>query len=158
MSQCFSKNLEAQKLESSKKLNEASKKQCEPCKKLINEPTYEYQYYWRRIRRNIQEMIKFIENKFFLEANCKRNHNLEFLANQHKWSVLNDLDELREKDGYEKWRLSENANLSNLVQTRLHHLQNPPDCQKARKLVCRLRNCGFGCQIHHLVGNKFELF
>lgn len=31
-------------------------------------------------------------------------------------------------------------------------LQNPPDCSKARKLVCNInKGCGFGCQLHHVV-------
>lgn len=30
--------------------------------------------------------------------------------------------------------------------------QNPSDCSKAKKLICNLnKNCGFGCQIHHVV-------
>uniref|UniRef100_A0A383W6Q5 GT23 domain-containing protein n=1 Tax=Tetradesmus obliquus TaxID=3088 RepID=A0A383W6Q5_TETOB len=34
----------------------------------------------------------------------------------------------------------------------LHDLQHPPDCSTARKLLCNLnKNCGFGCQIHHVV-------
>lgn len=29
-------------------------------------------------------------------------------------------------------------------------LQNPKDCQSAKKLLCNLnKGCGFGCQIHH---------
>ena len=40
--------------------------------------------------------------------------------------------------------------LSDLMQRRLHHLQNPSDCASARKLVCSLsKACGFGCQMHH---------
>ncbi len=65
----------------------------------------------------------------------------------------NDLEELREEDGYSEWRRAEHERLTDLVQRRLHHLQNPPDCSKARKLVCDIRHCGFGCQLHHLVGN-----
>lgn len=31
-------------------------------------------------------------------------------------------------------------------------LQNPPDCSKARKLVCNInKGCGYGCQLHHVV-------
>lgn len=30
--------------------------------------------------------------------------------------------------------------------------QNPPDCSKARKLVCNInKGCGYGCQLHHVV-------
>lgn len=38
------------------------------------------------------------------------------------------------------------------MQSVISRLQNPQDCENARKLVCRLnKGCGFGCQIHHLV-------
>ena len=41
-------------------------------------------------------------------------------------------------------------NLNDLMQRRLHHLQNPKDCSSARKLVCSLdQKCGFGCNMHH---------
>ncbi|CAG0899213.1 unnamed protein product [Cyprideis torosa] len=41
--------------------------------------------------------------------------------------------------------------LGQLVQTRIEALQNPNDCESARKLVCDLTKiCGFGCQVHHL--------
>ena len=73
---------------------------------------------------------------------------------------------------HDKWRASEAHALSNVVQKRLHFLQNPKDCSKARKLICNLnkvkihlkgpvptfdsysysydcQSCGYGCQIHH---------
>lgn len=36
------------------------------------------------------------------------------------------------------WREKESNDLSNLVQERFKHLQNPPDCKSAKKLVCSL--------------------
>ena len=46
----------------------------------------------------------------------------------------------------------ESRELSDLVQARLHSLQNPPDCESAKKLVCSLnKGCGYGCQIHHAI-------
>ena len=42
--------------------------------------------------------------------------------------------------------------MGDLMQRRLHHLQNPKDCDSARKLVCSLtKPCGFGCQMHHVM-------
>lgn len=62
------------------------------------------------------------------------------------------MNELKKVDGFEEWRSSEAESLSNLVQKRLKYLQNPNDCQNARKLVCRLnKGCGYGCQLHHVV-------
>ena len=55
-------------------------------------------------------------------------------------------------DGHDSWRASESRALSDLVQKRLRALQNPEDCSKAKKLVCKLnKGCGYGCQIHHAV-------
>lgn len=51
-------------------------------------------------------------------------------------------------DGYDEWRKKEAKELSDLVQKRFRYLQNPNDCNKARKLVCSLnKGCGFGCQV-----------
>ena len=61
-----------------------------------------------------------------------------------------DLDTMRKEDGHDGWRRQESASLSELVQARLHTLQNPPSCQEARKLTCNLnKGCGYGCQVHH---------
>ena len=49
------------------------------------------------------------------------------------------------------WKQAAASELAGLLERRLHHLQNPPDCSKAKKLVCNLaKTCGFGCQVHHL--------
>ncbi|KAG7177849.1 Alpha-(1 6)-fucosyltransferase-like 4 [Homarus americanus] len=63
-----------------------------------------------------------------------------------------DLHRLSQLDGLGSWREQEAADLSGLIQNRLHALQHPPDCSKARKLICNLnKGCGYGCQIHHVV-------
>lgn len=53
-------------------------------------------------------------------------------------SLLSDMEKLPLLDGYQKWRQNEAANVSDLIQRRLHYLQNPSDCRKARKLICSL--------------------
>lgn len=53
-------------------------------------------------------------------------------------SLLHDIDQLAEVDGYSTWREKEANDLSNLVQDRFHFLQNPKDCKSAKKLVCSL--------------------
>ena len=66
--------------------------------------------------------------------------------------VLMDLERLAELDGHADWRETEARDLSALVQARLKSLQNPADCDSARKLVCNLnKGCGYGCQIHHAI-------
>jgi Alpha-(1,6)-fucosyltransferase N- and catalytic domains len=52
--------------------------------------------------------------------------------------ILNDLEDLSAMEGHDAWRAAESRSLSDLVQKRLHALQNPADCSKARKLICNL--------------------
>lgn len=52
--------------------------------------------------------------------------------------LLKDVLSLNEKDGYTKWRENEHKSLHSLVQRRLSHLQNPDNCETAKKLVCDL--------------------
>ncbi|XP_075232780.1 alpha-(1,6)-fucosyltransferase 8 isoform X2 [Lycorma delicatula] len=71
---------------------------------------------------------------------------------EHKRSLIKDIESLADSDGHDKWRDKEAAELSDLVQRRIQHLQNPPNCSKARKLLCSLnKGCGYGCQLHHIV-------
>ena len=64
----------------------------------------------------------------------------------HATDVQNIADSLI-SDG---WRENMFANISGLLQRRLHYLQNPKDCASAKKLLCRIsKPCGFGCQMHH---------
>lgn len=54
-----------------------------------------------------------------------------------RW-LLHDMEQLAIADGYVTWREKEANDLENLVQNRFHSLQNPPDCDKAKKIVCNL--------------------
>lgn len=58
--------------------------------------------------------------------------------NHLKRVLLNDVDELSNMEGHNAWRAAESRALSDLVQKRLHYLQNPSDCSKARKLLCNI--------------------
>lgn len=63
-----------------------------------------------------------------------------------------DFNELVTMDGAQKFRDDTAKSLSELIQKRLHQLQNPKDCTTARKLVCSLnKGCGYGCQAHHIL-------
>lgn len=67
---------------------------------------------------------------------------------EHKKSLLIDVDRLTKADGHDEWREKEAKELSDLVQRRFTYLQNPKDCNKAKKLLCNLnKGCGFGCQV-----------
>ena len=49
------------------------------------------------------------------------------------------------------WQKNLSVQLIDVMKKRLDYLQNPFDCDSARKLVCHVaKSCGFGCQIHHV--------
>lgn len=64
--------------------------------------------------------------------------------------LTNDLEKLKYLK--REWQEQEHSQLSNLVQQRIHKLQNPKDCASAKKLICQLnKSCGYGCQAHHVL-------
>ncbi|KAK9503147.1 hypothetical protein O3M35_011775 [Rhynocoris fuscipes] len=124
-------------------------------------PPLEYEKLRRRIQTGIEEMWFFISGQIKLlqrKAEAKSPEVAEYINTilnegvEHKRSLLNDVAKLTEVDGYSAWRLKEAVELSDLVQRRLSHLQNPSNCKEAKKLVCKLnKGCGYGCQLHHAV-------
>ncbi|XP_037293300.1 alpha-(1,6)-fucosyltransferase isoform X1 [Manduca sexta] len=119
-------------------------------------PTEEYENLRRRIHSNTKELWYYVSHelgKLIHEEN--KEEKIQAILDQvadRKRSLISDEEKLPELDGYHEWRQMEAANVSDLVQRRLHYLQNPPDCREARKLICNLnKGCGFGCQLHHIV-------
>ncbi len=52
---------------------------------------------------------------------------------------------------WQYWQKNVSMEMQSLMQKRLDRLQNPKDCDTARKLVCQVgKTCGFGCQMHHV--------
>ena len=125
--------------------------------KLSIEPSREYESYRRRVYRDVQEMWFYVRSK--LESLKKDGNHLDSKVKEvlkelenREQVVLLDLEKMKETDGHDQWRQTEARDLSNLVQARLKHLQNPDDCSTAKKLVCNLnKGCGYGCQIHHAI-------
>lgn len=124
-------------------------------------PSLEYEQLRRRVYSNAQELWNLLHSETAKLAKTARQktpevypqaENFLALAAEHKRSLLNDMAQMRASDGYEFWRYKESKDLSDLVQKRLTYLQNPEDCNSARKLICRLnKGCGYGCQLHHVV-------
>lgn len=109
-------------------------------------PTTEYEQLRRRIGSNILEMYNYVgseltkiwkNNPIVPELGDYVNKVIQ-MTTEHKRSLVNDMEHLKKIDGYEQWRRNEAESLSDLVQRRLKHLQNPKDCSTARKLICRL--------------------
>ncbi|VVC25206.1 Hypothetical protein CINCED_3A022785 [Cinara cedri] len=124
---------------------------------LIN-PSEEYELLRRRIFSNTKELWYYMNselqslNKEVVGDGAKHVGKIKKIVGEHYRSLLKDIANLAEVDGHSSWRIQENKDLSNLIQERLKHLQNPSDCSKARKLVCDLnKGCGYGCQLHHVV-------
>ncbi|KAG0718343.1 Alpha-(1,6)-fucosyltransferase [Chionoecetes opilio] len=123
-------------------------------------PSLEFELTRRQVGKGVQEMwwytcdqLRQLKKK--VEGNSEATAQIEQVLEEgldHSRVIQFDMTRLSKLDGLGTWREQEAADLSSLVQRRLHDLQNPPDCSKARKLVCNLnKGCGYGCQIHHVV-------
>lgn len=108
----------------------------------LKEPSIDYELIRRRIETNIREM------SYFAAAILGNNSKHYFLKN----ILLADMNSLRLSDSFEQWRTKELRALGEIVQNRLHYIQNPSQCSTARKLICEMKNsCGFGCEISRVV-------
>ncbi|KAL7014019.1 hypothetical protein ACKWTF_015702 [Chironomus riparius] len=126
-------------------------------------PSYEYEQLRRRVTTNVGELWNYMgtelskieksmRSEFEMQQSIKQMKNFMELAREHIRSLTTDLNTMKGADGYEAYRHKESKALSDLVQKRLHYLQNPSDCSTARKLVCKInKGCGYGCQLHHIV-------
>nr|CAG4648559.1 EOG090X03KK [Polyphemus pediculus] len=123
-------------------------------------PSKEYEIKRRSIFRGVQEMWYYLNAELLKLKSSGKDQSSpelskavsEILASgvEHQTVLLNDLNDLSNMEGHDRWRATEARALSDLVQRRLHYLQNPSDCSKAKKLLCNLnKSCGYGCQIHH---------
>eukprot|EP00064_Thunnus_orientalis_P019198 superscaffoldBa00004695_g19313 len=112
----------------------------------------------RRVENGVKEFWYFVRSEVKKLANAEPSERqkyadtlLQDLGHQER-SIMTDLYYLSQADGVGEWRVKEAKDLSDLVQNRITYLQNPPDCSKARKLVCNInKGCGYGCQLHHVV-------
>jgi glycoprotein 6-alpha-L-fucosyltransferase len=131
--------------------------------RFVNGPTKEYEMCRRTIQRDLNEMWWFVRGHLEAVTKMKGVSGTDVEARlkdtlvetqAHHKSVVAGLARLAENDGHANWRKKEAKDLEDLVQARLHALQNPSggECDTTRKLVCSLnKGCGFGCQIHHAV-------
>uniref|UniRef100_A0A8C4IFD3 Alpha-(1,6)-fucosyltransferase n=1 Tax=Dicentrarchus labrax TaxID=13489 RepID=A0A8C4IFD3_DICLA len=112
----------------------------------------------RRVENGVKEFWYFVRSEVkklaIVEPSERQKYAdtlLQDLGHQER-SIMTDLYYLSQADGVGEWRMKEAKDLSDLVQNRITYLQNPPDCSKARKLVCNInKGCGYGCQLHHVV-------
>ena len=120
-----------------------------------SEPSSAYEEARRKATHDTRELWNFVRVR--LKDVGKENSKIEKKLNKtisELEAVLVDLEQLRSSDGFEEWRKRKSKELSDLVQARLHVLQNPANCSSARKLLCNLNSlplCGYGCSLHHAV-------
>ncbi|XP_042870040.1 alpha-(1,6)-fucosyltransferase-like isoform X1 [Penaeus japonicus] len=123
-------------------------------------PSLEFEQSRRLVERGVQESWWFVSDQLQqlrkkLDAFADHTAHIDRILEEgsdHVRVLQYDLLRLSQLDGLGTWREQEAADLSALMQRRLHALQHPKDCAKARKLVCNLnKGCGYGCQIHHVV-------
>lgn len=126
-----------------KELNKSSTNQ------IKNHPTIEYEQLRRRIQLNIQEMYNYVNSELTKiqknDTNANRSEHIDKVIQmtaEHKRSLIHDMNHLRTIDGYEEWRQNEAEHLSDLMQRRIKHVQNPEDCNTARKIVCSIHQVG----------------
>jgi len=114
-------------------------------KRKMFEPSEEYEVLRRRIYSNTKEVwyyvsstLQSLDNEF--DDMKPKVSDMKIMVDEHYRSLLRDVAKLADVDGYSHWRLKEFGSLSRLVEKRLQHTQNPPDCSKAKKLLCHFFN------------------
>ncbi|XP_039260479.2 alpha-(1,6)-fucosyltransferase-like [Styela clava] len=105
----------------------------------------------------ITELWYFIQSSL---NNLKNDKSLSEERSNQISEVINDIRSRKSaalvevellQDLQKEVREREMQKLGELVQRRFHYLQNPKNCDAAKKLVCNLnKGCGFGCQLHHV--------
>lgn len=111
--------------------------------KKVDRDITEYWYYMRNQLERLKssgtpDMAVKVDNILKQGKNYQRTLEVDMRS-------LMDIDEM------DKWRTKEAQELSDLVQKRIRHIQNPTDCKNAKKVVCNLsKGCGYGCQLHHV--------
>ena len=118
----------------------------------------EHEQIKRRSEKELREIWYYLSaeiTKINRNTNAKTKERLNAMLNNFEdmhHALTNNMNKLEVLSGREKFMEKEHQELSNLVQKRLHRLQNPEDCSSAKKVICQLnKGCGYGCQTHHLM-------
>ncbi|XP_033734608.1 alpha-(1,6)-fucosyltransferase-like [Pecten maximus] len=109
----------------------------------IENDVVEFWYYMRSELKKLKSVSKsdivHVVDKALLDG-------ADYQKTLHK-----DFHALRNVDNAGELMKKESQELGQLVQRRFKYLQNPSNCDEAKKLVCNLsKGCGYGCQLHHV--------
>lgn len=121
-------------------------------------PSLEFLTIRRRAEKELKEMWYFISAEVS-RIKMSASESVKSKLTKMMWTVEDmhhvlslNFENLKSMDGQREWVEKEHKELSDLVQRRLYHLQNPTDCDSTKKLMCQLnKGCGYGCQVHHLM-------
>ncbi|GAB6022445.1 Fuct6p [Chamberlinius hualienensis] len=113
----------------------------------------------RRIYRGVKELWYYVSAELKklkkLSKEVAVHKQIEGILEdgaEHKRALFVDLYNLSRANGRYDWVKREIKELENIIERRIAALQNPADCDTAKKMVCHLiANCGYGCQLHNAV-------
>lgn len=111
-----------------------------------------------RVEKGTRELWWYLRNQLKSQTNTdlnttRKSVKKQYISQQWKYEQLNDITSSSGpfQLNWKYWQKNISAESISIMKNRLYHIQNPPDCKSARKLVCRVsKSCGFGCQIHHV--------
>lgn len=122
-----------------------------------NEPTLYHEQRRRKLENDVVEFWYFMRSELNKLKKASRGDTAQkmdkvlSLGATYQRTIHKDFALLRTVDNAGDVMVRESVELGNLVQRRLHYLQNPDGCATAKKLVCNLsKGCGYGCQLHHV--------
>lgn len=113
-----------------------------------------------RMEKSMREMWWYIRDRVarLNKGEKVAQETLESVKEQYDvmWRHLSEMNGIGGSDSpiqynWEYWQRNTSQEAVKLMERRLNFLQNPPDCESAKKLICDVaKTCGFGCQIHHV--------
>ncbi|WKY12122.1 hypothetical protein Q1695_003586 [Nippostrongylus brasiliensis] len=112
--------------------------------------TLDHEVMRRRLESRIWEIFYYVNKQLSSESSLKdsifRKH-----AEEQFLSLLATASNFSEVDRAASWRQKSLQSITDVIQAKIHKMQHPDDCSKARILLCNLdKMCGFGCQLHHV--------
>uniref|UniRef100_A0A8R1I0X9 Alpha-(1,6)-fucosyltransferase n=1 Tax=Caenorhabditis japonica TaxID=281687 RepID=A0A8R1I0X9_CAEJA len=92
-----------------------------------------------------------IREMFYLLHSQNIENTTKILIENQMTSLMALSGKLEKLDGSEDRRKTLRSELASRIHKSIDHLQNPTSCADAKTLLCNLdKECGFGCQLHHV--------
>uniref|UniRef100_A0AC35UFU2 Alpha-(1,6)-fucosyltransferase n=1 Tax=Rhabditophanes sp. KR3021 TaxID=114890 RepID=A0AC35UFU2_9BILA len=117
-------------------------------KELIDNGKYssDHDMLLKKILQSTKEMT------YYVKSELKKQNASEATMKDGLSRVISlEVDAQKLYEDGSPWRKQELKKMTQFIQSKIYHLQNPEDCSKAKFAECDLnKGCGFGCQIHHV--------